>query len=126
LWAEPVCLSPPNAESTCGGTVTAVQGTTTWSLSGGTLTGDSCSVVLSVTTPLGTGSATNTLPANAVTTAEGVTNGSQASVTIVRIETSVSITKAFLPEAVQPTTPRRSRSPSTTRRRTRLRSPAER
>lgn len=64
----------PNVSNTCGGTITAVAGSTSISLTGGALgTQASCRIDVSVSTNT-TGSYTNTIPAGALTTAGAATN----------------------------------------------------
>src|SRR5262249_42759968 len=46
------------------------------------------------------GAATNTLPAGAITTAEGATNALPASATLVRIDTALAIAKSFQPDSI--------------------------
>ncbi|MBV8750501.1 MAG: DUF11 domain-containing protein, partial [Candidatus Eremiobacteraeota bacterium] len=65
----------PNAATNCGaGTVTATAGATSVALSGGSVAaGATCTITVNVTgTAVGT--YTNTIPANAITTAQGATN----------------------------------------------------
>ncbi len=101
-----VVATPANAATTCtGGTVTASSGTTSFSLAGGSLAGGaantSCTVTLDVATPVAgpTGTHTNNIPANAVTTAEGVTNAN-VNANLVLVNTSVTANKSFNPTTV--------------------------
>lgn len=101
--------NPPNISNTCGGTVTASTGATSFSLSGGTVppqvgaTPGSCTVEVDVTasTP---GNLINTLPAGALTsTGNGgtITNTTPASATLlVALILAPSITKSFTPNTV--------------------------
>ncbi|MEO7432027.1 MAG: hypothetical protein ABIR62_08380 [Dokdonella sp.] len=104
LPAGHVIATPPTASTTCGGTVTATAGSNSVALSGGALGGGasstSCVVQVDVKTPSGSaGTATNTIPANAVTTTEGVTT-TAATATIARVTSSVSLSKGFSPDTV--------------------------
>src|SRR5207237_153910 len=76
LPAGHTIATPPNALTNCGGTLTATAGTGSFSLAGGALGAGatSCFVTVSVAAPASVGSATNTVAAGAVTTAEGATN----------------------------------------------------
>jgi len=90
----------PNVINTCGGAVTAVAGSTSIALAGGALgTGTtSCQIGVNVQTPVSTGSATNTIPANALTTAQGFTNGASATATVTRTGApAVTLNLAFVP-----------------------------
>jgi uncharacterized repeat protein (TIGR01451 family) len=89
----------PNVANTCGGTVTAVPGDTTIQLSGGALgTGaTSCHIRVDVQAASTDGSSTNTIPANALSTAEGFTYNVAASATLVRRSAAVTLNKAFVP-----------------------------
>ena len=103
-------ISPtPNATTTCGGTVTATAGSGSVSLAGGALAAGStsCQIQVNVTVPTSVPSgssaqATNTIAANAVTTAEGVTNAGAASATITRTLAFLTLGKSFSPLAVEP------------------------
>ena len=103
-------ISPtPNATTTCGGTVTATAGSGSVSLAGGALGAGAttCQIQVNVTVPTSVPSgssaqATNTIAANAVTTAEGVTNAAAASATITRTLAFLTLGKSFSPLAVEP------------------------
>jgi len=80
--------------NTCGGTLTAVVGGGTVTLSGATLVANSvCTMSVPVTAST-TGSYLNTIPANAVTTLEGSTNPDPATATLLVIN-APTINKAF-------------------------------
>ena len=101
--------NPINASSTCGGSVTAVPGGTTFSLSEGTVpaqtgvTPGACSVSVDVTstTP---GNLINTIPAGALTSSGGgltITNSTPASATLrVSIIRSPTLNKSFSPNTM--------------------------
>ncbi len=97
-----VIATPPNVTNTCGGVTTATAGTTSFSLSGGTIsaavgaTPGNCkvSVLVISNTP---NSYVNTLPAGSVTSSRG-SNGSPASATLtVAPLASVTGSKIFSP-----------------------------
>ena len=79
--------NPVNLSNLCGGTVAAVAGGTTLSLMGGTIpaqvgsTPGSCTVAIDVTSST-LGNSTNTIPAGALTTGNGVTNTISTSSTL--------------------------------------------
>lgn len=99
-----VIASPVDIVNTCGGFVTAVAGTTTFSLSGGTVPGQagtspgSCSVSINVTSTT-VGNLINTIPAGALSALGGgttITNTDPASATLhVGGVVSPSISKRF-------------------------------
>jgi uncharacterized repeat protein (TIGR01451 family) len=102
-----VVATPANATTTCtGGTVTANPGATSFALAGGSLAGGatatSCTVAVDVATPAGAAPATytNTIPANAVTTAEGVTNARATANLVLSPPTTVTVNKSFTPTTV--------------------------
>lgn len=69
----------PNASTTCGGTVTALPGGTSFSFSGGTIPpNDSCEVSVAVVTT-SNGSFSNVIPAGGVTAANAEATGAAAS-----------------------------------------------
>jgi len=97
------------ATSTCGvppGTVSTTA--TSVSLAGGTIpagsitTPGTCTISVPVTAPAGTpsGSLTNTIPAGALTTAQGVGNLSAANANVAVSGTDVSGVKTFLPSSI--------------------------
>jgi uncharacterized repeat protein (TIGR01451 family) len=94
--------SPANLSNSCGGTVTATSGSSTISLSGGTLaTGaTSCQIAVNVRAPLTAGIATNTIPANTLLTAQGVSYNKDASATITTTASFVNLNKSFSPNNI--------------------------
>ena len=110
LPALHLIASTPGASTTCtGGTVTAVAGSNSVSLSGGSLLGGaaatSCTVSVNVTTPSGSsGTATNTIAVGAVTATdtlnETVANLAAATANIVRVTNFLSLSKGFSPNTV--------------------------
>ena len=77
-----VNYSTPDATTTCpGGTVTALPGGSSVSLSGANMTGSNCTVTVQVTAN-SQGSYFNTIPAGAVTTANAGVNSAVASATL--------------------------------------------
>ena len=98
-----VTLAPaPNGVTTCGaGTVTAIAGAASFALAGGTLAaGAVCTVDVTVTST-SVATHTNTIPASAVTSAEGSTNLTPASADLTVVAPSpVSLTKAFVPASI--------------------------
>ena len=103
--------NPVNPSNLCGGTVAAVAGGTTLSLMGGSIpaqvgsTPGSCTVAIDVTssTP---GIFTNTIPAGALTTSNGVTNTISTSSTLTVLPTPATNT-------VTPLSPTASATPGT-------------
>ncbi len=101
LPAGVVIAATPNASTTCGGTLTAVAGATSVSLTGGTVPFNAagnatCQIVVDVTAAVA-GSYTNTIPA-ANFTATGITsafNSPQATLTTTANGGSVSASKQF-------------------------------
>lgn len=100
LPAGHVVGASPAAATTCtGATVVASPGSTSISLSGGSLAGGaastSCTITVPVTTPNTGGSATNTIAVGNVTTTEGVKNVSAATAVLTRTTNFVSLSKGF-------------------------------
>ena len=101
--------NPANISNTCGGTVTAVSGTTTLSLSRGTVpaqvgaTPGECTVGINVTSTT-IGNLINTIPANALSSTGGgfsITNTTPASATVTVVGVAApTVTKAFAPNTV--------------------------
>jgi len=101
--------NPANISNTCGGTATAVPGTTTLSLSGGTVpaqvgaTPGECTVGIDVTSTT-LGNLINTIPANALSSTGGgvsITNTTPASATVTVVGVAApTVTKAFAPNTV--------------------------
>ena len=100
LPANLVVAAAPVPADTCAGTnVVAPAGGTSISLTGATLgAGASCNIDVYVTSTV-PNTYTNSIPASTVTTTEGRTNTAAATATI-RV-TSLTMTKAFYPTAVQ-------------------------
>ena len=99
LPAGLVVATPPNVTGVCGGTVTAVAGSGTISLSGGSLAaGGNCTISVDVT---GTTAGTkNNVTGNVTaTTPAGLPNGNTASASI-RVLAPPSIAKAFSPDTI--------------------------
>lgn len=96
----------PAATTTCpGGVVTAAANGTQFSLAGAQLAasgnaGDSCSVSVDVTTTV-VGTIQNTIPANAVSTTQGVTN-SLATVSSLATLARLGAQKSFMPPTIAP------------------------
>ena len=95
--------NPAHASTgTCGGTITAVPGATSFSFSGGRLgTGavKSCSLTVDVTMDVD-GNLTNTIPVGAVTTTNGASNDQAASATLTNAA-GVRAIKFFGPSRIQ-------------------------
>ena len=92
----------PNASTTCGtGTVSALAGGTSFSLSGGSVgSGASCTMSVNVTSAA-PGEYVNTIPAGEMTSVEGATNANPATATLtVRAAPPVTLTKAFAPASI--------------------------
>ncbi len=102
LPAGHTVATPPNLAGSCGGTVTAVGGSNTIGLAGGTLAAGatSCSIAVDIRSPVGAGASTNSIGATTITTAEGVRNASAVNATLTRITTSVNLAKSFTPATV--------------------------
>jgi uncharacterized repeat protein (TIGR01451 family)/fimbrial isopeptide formation D2 family protein len=104
LPANVLIAATPNASTTCpAGTVAARAGGTAVSLTGATLpAGSGCTFTVAVTSAT-LGSYLNTIPANAVTSAQGATNGASASATLIVGNASpVTVTNAFTPPVIAP------------------------
>jgi LPXTG-site transpeptidase (sortase) family protein len=101
--------NPANISNSCGGSVTAVPGTTTLSLSGGTvpaqvgMTPGECTVGINVTSTT-FGNQINTIPANALSSTGGgvsITNTTPASATLTVLGVSPpSVNKSFSPNTI--------------------------
>ena len=97
-----VVATPPNASTTCaGGLVTAPAAATSVRLSGATIpqTG-SCTVTVRVLSNI-PGTYVNTIPAGAVSTAEGVSNEEPTDARLI-VSTPPSVTKQFAPPVIAP------------------------
>jgi LPXTG-site transpeptidase (sortase) family protein len=93
--ANPANLSVGN----CGGTLSGAPGSNTFSLVGASLTpGASCTLTLSVTMNVN-GNLTNVIPANAVTTSNGIINPDPAEATLTNLP-GASLGKFFSPNRV--------------------------
>ena len=78
----------------CGGALSGVSGTSSFSFSGGSLAaGDRCTLTLSVTMTIN-GNLTNTIPENAVTTLEGASNPDPAEASLTNLP-GASVSKYF-------------------------------
>lgn len=97
-----VIAPTPAASTTCsGGTVSAAAGGTSVALSGASLAANAtCTVSVNVTSTA-VGGITNYIPAGAITTDQGLTNGSQAS-TSLSTQSNIGVTKQFTPNVVEP------------------------
>ncbi|HTW83248.1 MAG TPA: hypothetical protein VMD91_04150 [Candidatus Sulfotelmatobacter sp.] len=98
LPAGVTIAATPNAATTCGaGTVTAVAGSGSVALSGGTLAANaSCTITVNVTGTLAN-TYTNTIPAGALTDTQNVSNGSPASANLTIALAPTTLAKAFSP-----------------------------
>ncbi len=94
-----VNAAAPGGATTCGGSVTAAPGGTSFTLAGGTLpSSSSCTVTVNVKITAA-GAYTNTIPAGALTDAQNVSNIAAGSATLY---TDVTVAKSFAPNAVAP------------------------
>lgn len=104
LPAGHTVAASPDAINSCGGTVTANAGSSTFSLAGGFLpTGaSSCVVAVTIQAPAGTGASTNSIPTGSVTTAEGVRSRAAASASLTRVSSGAPVTlnKSFSPTSI--------------------------
>ncbi len=94
--------STPGIVNACGGSVVAAAGATSIVLSGGAIAaGASCSVAVNVTgtTP---SAYTNTIPASALSSTQGVTNTSPASAVLTIAAPPVTLAKSFAPGTIVP------------------------
>jgi len=95
ILANPINLNV----GTCGGTLAGTPGANTFSFSGGSLPpGGTCTLTLSATMTVN-GNLTNTIPAGAVTTANGVTNPDPAAASLTNLP-GASISKFFDPNPI--------------------------
>ncbi len=88
--------SSPNASTTCGGTVTATAGSMTVALSGGSLAAAATCTIITSVTGIVSGTYTNTIPANALTDTQNVTNSAPTTADLT-ISTPSVISKSFSP-----------------------------
>lgn len=108
-----VLTAAPNPTTTCGGTVNAQPDGTSIVFSGGTVAPGvgvlpapapaTCVIAANVTLNR-VGTLANTIPLNAVTTDQGLTNTNAAVANVTALAT-VGVTKRFTPQAVPPNTP---------------------
>ncbi|MFN9679551.1 MAG: hypothetical protein ACK58C_18510, partial [Betaproteobacteria bacterium] len=108
-----VLTAAPNPTTTCGGTVNAQPDGTSIVFSGGTVAPGvgvlpapapaTCVIAANVTLNR-VGTLANTIPLNAVTTDQGLTNTNAAVANVTALAT-VGVTKRFTPQAVPPHTP---------------------
>lgn len=104
LPLDHVISNPANATTTCGGTLTATPGTSMVALSGAGLgTGaTACQIALDVQAPSGTGTAANTIPANTLSTAEGVSYDLAATANLTRTTPGpLTLNKSFAPVFIE-------------------------
>jgi uncharacterized repeat protein (TIGR01451 family) len=99
--------NPANASTTCGaGTVTAVPGTQTVTLNGGTVPAQAggvpgtCTISVNVVGTGPDGAIQNTIPANSLTNAQGISNNQPAQATMNIAPLSIGVVKEFLPLTV--------------------------
>jgi len=97
-----VVATTPNASTTCaGGTVIAAASATSIRLAGGTIPANgSCTVTVNVLSNV-SGTYTNTIPAGAVTTFEGVGNGEATQARLI-VSTPPAVNKQFAPAVIPP------------------------
>ena len=102
LPAGLVVATPPVASTTCtGGLVSAAAAAASVRLSGATIPANGfCTVSVQVLSNI-SGSYTNTIPAGAVTTAEGVGNEESSSAALV-VSTPPAVSKQFAPPVIAP------------------------
>src|SRR5512138_562166 len=95
-----ILADSPNFEvGTCGGALSGTPGSNSFSFSGGSLPGlTTCTLTLSVTMTVN-GNLTNTIPAGAVTTANGVTNADPVRASLTNLP-GASVSKAFSPNPI--------------------------
>lgn len=94
-------LFTPSAVGDCGSdaSITGTPGTSTFTFSDGTLdAGEECTLSLSVTMTVN-GNLTNTIPAGAVSTFNGVTNGTPTSASLTNLA-GASVSKSFAPNPI--------------------------
>jgi uncharacterized repeat protein (TIGR01451 family) len=103
LPAGHVVASPANATNNCGGSLSATSGAASVTLAGASmpLGASTCTFAFDVLVSGVAGSSTNVIPAGALVTAEGVTNGSTATAVIQRVAAGtgpgVLLNKSFVP-----------------------------
>lgn len=96
--------STPNLTNTCGGTVIAPPNGTAINLTNGAVPVGSgtttCQISVDILAPSTTGTATNTIPKDSVTSTQGATNGSDANATLTRIASFLTLNTAFTPTSI--------------------------
>lgn len=103
--ANGMVIAPtPAASTTCpGGTVTAAPGGTSVGVSGVALAASqSCAITVNISSTA-VGGITNYIPAGAVVTNQGLSNGSQAT-TSLTTQSNLGVTKQFTPNVITPGT----------------------
>lgn len=95
-----IIANPPNLDTgSCGGTLIGTPGASSFSFSGGSLAAaTSCTLTLSTTMTVN-GNLTNQIPANAVTTFNGVKNPQAAEASLTNLP-GASISKFFSPDPI--------------------------
>jgi LPXTG-site transpeptidase (sortase) family protein len=95
-----ILANPPNFDTgSCGGTLTGIPGTNSFTFSGGTLLANqSCFLTVSVTMTVNA-NLTNIIPAGAVTTANGASNPQRAEATLTNLP-GASMSKVFLTDPI--------------------------
>jgi uncharacterized repeat protein (TIGR01451 family) len=106
-----IVSNSPNIVSTCGGSPTAIAGTSTISLAGGFLAGGAsattCDISVNVRAPGTAGSTTNNIPIGGVVTDQGATNGVAATAKLTTTGQFLTLNKSFFPPNItlgQPST----------------------
>ncbi|WP_052754362.1 beta strand repeat-containing protein [Calothrix sp. 336/3] len=92
--------STPNVVNNCGGTVNASGSTI--SLTNGSLSGASCTISVDIRVPNTAGTRTNTIPAQNLTTTQGVTNEFAATADIKATAAKLNLNKDFSPQGINP------------------------
>ncbi|AFY37216.1 conserved repeat domain protein [[Leptolyngbya] sp. PCC 7376] len=98
--------NPPNASTTCGGVASATAGGTSLSLTGGTIPAQVgavpgiCTLEVDVTSTESSGNYVNTIPADSMTTAEGISNLEEATATLEFSPLTLTVAKSFNPLSV--------------------------
>jgi uncharacterized repeat protein (TIGR01451 family)/fimbrial isopeptide formation D2 family protein len=101
-----VAGAPTNASTTCGGTVAAAPGGTSFSLSGGTVPAavagvpGICTFQVEVTGTSASSSNTNTILANSLIDNEGISNPAPATATLSFLPLNINVIKNFSPQTV--------------------------
>jgi LPXTG-site transpeptidase (sortase) family protein len=95
-----IIANPPNLNTgTCGGSLSGIAGNGSFTFSGGSLpAATSCTLTLSITMTVN-GNLTNVIPANAVTTSNGVSNIQPAEASLTNLP-GASISKFFSPAVI--------------------------